>query len=895
MRPARVIHDVLLSLGVVLLLVLLVAVGVSQPVSGWLYDRLLFMRPAHAAAKEVLLVDVDDRATAAAGAWPWSREILADGVVLLAEMNARSTVLDLPLGRKSAPALDPSALRQGFPDALDREFSLMEQNIQTLFEAIRRGSVRPKDSSRYVGDLIGLVAQAKLRLLDAATGIERDDDALLGQAVKLSGRAFAPIELLPAADPMTDQDLLRQTLQRLSVTIATPGRDPSLVAHALRPPVLPLLRDTRGGGFIGVPLDRDGVYRRAVLVAKYGDVHIAQIVFAALLDLMGNPGVELRENRIVLHNVALAGGSTTTRVIPLTERGELLIDWPRTAGPRGAPGDGFRHLSWGDLLRHQQLEQSLLTALRDMDAHGYLSYLRSADSPMDSYALAARIRNEMLGAGEGASAADWRAARERFFALADQFLNGDAEARISADAARALQSAAITEQEKSAIQLESERVPGAFAEARQTFSDLQQLRAALHASIGDSLCIVSLAGSQAPTPAGRSPFGAAATQGSAAAALAGTILSGRTLGEIPRRFTVIAAVALALLLVLFLLRARPLVTLLIGIAGAAVCCAGFGAAFVLSGTFLDPFLPCGSAALTGLVLGLDKVLRTRRTSRSLRGAFSGLLSAGGLKKVLSSPDSLTPAGGTRSVTVLSAAVKGLPSAAAIQKPGAVVKLLNSYHAAVAEVILGFEGTLGRGGADAVAAYFGAPLDIPDHARRACRAALRIKAVEKELQALAAPPFATRIGIETGECIVGDIGAGGAPQYSVVGAATDLAARLQSLNARYGTSILVSEGVRAAVGGEFLVRALDRVHIAGTDAIFRVFELVGEKAGAAEATLEALRVFEAGLERFEAREWPRAEGLFARALALRPDDGPTLLYIQRCRERAAGGPPPTAPF
>ena len=377
--------------------------------------------------------------------------------------------------------------------------------------------------------------------------------------------------------------------------------------------------------------------------------------------------------------------------------------------------------------------------------------------------------------------------------------------------------------------------------------------------------------------------------------MAGTILSGRTLGEIPRRFTVIAAVVLALLLALFLLRARPLVTLLIGLAGAAVFLARLRCGIRLSGTSLDPVLPGGSAALSGLVLSLDKVLRARRTSRSLRGAFSGLLSAGGLKKILAAPDSLTPAGGKRSVTVLSAAVKGLPSAAAIQKPGAVVKLLNSYHAAVAEVILGLEGTLGRGGADAVAAYFGAPLDLPDHARRACRAALRIKAVEKELRALAAPPFATRIGIETGECVVGDIGAGGAPQYSVVGAATDLAARLEALNARYGTSILVSEGVRVAVGGEFLVRALDRVHIAGTDVIFRVFELVGERGGAAEATLEALRIFEAGLERFEAREWPRAEDLFARALALRPDDGPTLLYIQRCRERAAGGPPPTAPF
>ena len=180
------------SLGAGLLLALIAFSGVLDTAGGWAYDRLLALRKPYAAPREVLLVDIDDRAATAAGAWPWSRDILADGIVLLAEMNARSTVLDLPLGRKSQPGLDPSALRQGFPDALDREFTLMEQNIQTLFDAIRRGSVRPKDSARYVGDVIGLVAQAKLRLLDAATGIERDDDALLGQAVQLFGRSYVP-------------------------------------------------------------------------------------------------------------------------------------------------------------------------------------------------------------------------------------------------------------------------------------------------------------------------------------------------------------------------------------------------------------------------------------------------------------------------------------------------------------------------------------------------------------------------------------------------------------------------------------------------------------------------------------------------------------------------------
>ncbi|MGA2479568.1 MAG: CHASE2 domain-containing protein [Spirochaetia bacterium] len=912
MRLTRVIHDILLSLGAGLLLALIAFSGVLDTAGGWAYDRLLALRKPYAAPREVLLVDIDDRAATAAGAWPWSRDILADGIVLLAEMNARSTVLDLPLGRKSQPGLDPSALRQGFPDVLDREFTLMEQNIQTLFDAIRRGSVRPKDSARYVGDVIGLVAQAKLRLLDAATGIERDDDALLGQAVQLFGRSYVPMELLPSEDPSTDHDLLQQMLQRLPIAVGVPGRDPSFPARALRPPVLPLLRGARGGGFTEASADADGVHRRAYLTARYdaesagyrgaesagyrGAIHFAQITFAALLDLMDNPAVELHPDGIVLRTVP-------PRVIALTGAGEALIEWPHppaapgaAAGPETPGADGLRHLSWSELLRHQQLEESLLTSFRNMDAHGYLSYLRNESSLLDVYNFAAQVRTEMLGAGEDTRADEWRQARERFFGLADQFLNGDAEARIVADAGRSLQSTSLSDPEKLAIRLNEERVPGIFSEARQTFDEIRAVRAGLHASVGDSMCIISLAGSQAPAPAGRTPFGAAATDASASAAFASAILAGRSLREVPRQATAMVSVALALLLGLCLLKARPAATLFIGLGAAAAALAGFGGAFVLFGGFMNPLVPGGSAALAGIVLSLDKTVRWRRNTRALRHSFAGRLSGDGMAKVLAAPEALSPRGGRRNVTVLAAAVKGLPSGAALEEPGAVVKLLNSYHAAVREVVLGLDGILGRSAADAVAAYFGAPIALPDHPARACRAALRIKTVEKELGALAAPPFVTRIGIETGECVVGEIGAGSMPEYAVVGAATDLASRLESLNARYGTSIIISEAVRQAAGEAFLVRSLDRVHIAGTEAVFRVFELMGEKAGAPEATLEALRYYEEALERFADREWARAEDLFNRVLSLRPGDGPSLLYIQRCRERAAhpSESPPTAP-
>ena len=115
MRRTRVLHFLLVPLFVTAFCVLLGLAGVFSNPGGWIYDTLSRVKPSPPAAPGLLLIDVDQQATAAAGPWPWSRDLLADGLVALKEMNASYAVLDLPLGQKSAPGLDPSALREALP------------------------------------------------------------------------------------------------------------------------------------------------------------------------------------------------------------------------------------------------------------------------------------------------------------------------------------------------------------------------------------------------------------------------------------------------------------------------------------------------------------------------------------------------------------------------------------------------------------------------------------------------------------------------------------------------------------------------------------------------------------------------------------------------------------
>ncbi len=871
--PLRLQH-LLIPLSVAGLLVLIGALDVLRPVQQVVYDGLLRLRRPAAAQPGILLLDVDDEAVALAGSWPWSRSVLADGLVTLREMDARSALIELPLARPSAPGLDPAALRQELPSALAREFTQIEENVQSLFDAIRRGAVQPKDSARYVADLVGLVAMAKVRLSNAATGIERDDDALLGQAAGFFGRAFVPLDV--SAVPA--QDSGGEDLQRFAIRAAAVPHDSSLPVPSLLPPVLPVLRGSFGGGFIGIMPGDDPVRRTVPVVVRVGDRHYGQIALAALLDLLGDPGVELRAREIVLHNAVLPGRPSEDITIPLADGGAVLLDWPRATS-----GDGFRHLSWAQLIRYRNSETDLVADLRDMDAHGWLSYLRSDTTLLDAYERAARLQRDMLAAGTASYVEEWRNARELFVSLCDQYLGGDAETRILADADRAAGSPALSEEERRTILAERLKVPGAFDAARASFSAFRQGRDLLRQTLPSSFAIAAQAGTVDAASSGRTPFGAVASAGAVSAALANTILEGRFIAPASPLYAPLAAGVLSLLLGVVLYRRRAQELVVAGAGLAVVAGAVLGSMFVFSGVYVDPLVPVVSCAATGIALALSAHGAQRMRGHSLRVALAGRLSGESLARLFAAPALLGCEGRRRELAVVSAGLRGLAGAALPNDVGAAAHVLRAYNAGLSEAILTQNGMIAGVSGDAVTACFGALDDAADAVPRACRASLRMKAIERELSGAATASLAVRIGIDAGPCVVGDLGARDAARWSAAGSPTDLASRLQWLNLRYGTSILVSAAVRESAAAAFLLRPLDTMRIAGTEAVVQVFELFADRAAVDTGAAELLGLFEEGRQRYERRDVLPALALFERVLGLRPSDGPAALYAERCRQ------------
>jgi adenylate cyclase len=208
---------------------------------------------------------------------------------------------------------------------------------------------------------------------------------------------------------------------------------------------------------------------------------------------------------------------------------------------------------------------------------------------------------------------------------------------------------------------------------------------------------------------------------------------------------------------------------------------------------------------------------------------------------------------------------------------------------MSNTILELRGTIDKYEGDAIISFFGAPVEFEDHARRACESAIRMKKAELELNKkflqdkLAPNPLLTRIGINTGEMVVGNMGTAQKMDYTIMGNAVNLAARLEGVNKQYGTWTLISDATYAHVRNDFVTRELDRVRVVGITEPVRLYELLDTKADVDARTAEGVEKFRVALELFEKKNWEAALSEFEGVLDVLPDDGPATTFIKRCRD------------
>jgi adenylate cyclase len=259
-------------------------------------------------------------------------------------------------------------------------------------------------------------------------------------------------------------------------------------------------------------------------------------------------------------------------------------------------------------------------------------------------------------------------------------------------------------------------------------------------------------------------------------------------------------------------------------------------------------------------------------------------------------------GQRRTMTVMFCDMKGFTTLSEGVTPQGLVKIMNLYLSTMSEPINAHGGVIDKYIGDAIMAWWGAPfIADAEQARLACRAAVdmigRVAKLRKDLPELlgvrAIPADCDiRIGIATGEALVGSIGSEFMMSFTVMGDNVNLASRLEGANKVYGSHCLIAEATAKACGDAVELREIDRVVVIGQSHAEVVYEIIGRKGELTPAQAESRSRYAEGLAAYRARHWDEAEAAFAAARVVSPDDGPALALTQRIHGFKANPPDET---
>ncbi len=309
---------------------------------------------------------------------------------------------------------------------------------------------------------------------------------------------------------------------------------------------------------------------------------------------------------------------------------------------------------------------------------------------------------------------------------------------------------------------------------------------------------------------------------------------------------------------------------------------------------IGPLVPVLAPILAWITVrlgfGYARAQEARRRENEIRRAFQHYLAPAVVETLVEDPAKLRLGGERRELTAFFSDIRGFTTISEELDPNELVVLLNECLGTMTEIILDEGGTIDKYIGDAIVAMFGAPMDDRDHALAACRAALRCQTAMGELRTRwleqGLPPMSVRIGINTGIALVGNMGSEQRFDYTMIGDAVNLAARLEKANRTYGTAILCGERTMALAGEHVVFREVDRVRPKGKMRSVRVGELVAIEASSEHR--DRVEAYQTALRAYRTRRWQDA--LDALAPLVEAGDGPAKHLADRAQAFSENPPP-----
>jgi adenylate cyclase len=316
--------------------------------------------------------------------------------------------------------------------------------------------------------------------------------------------------------------------------------------------------------------------------------------------------------------------------------------------------------------------------------------------------------------------------------------------------------------------------------------------------------------------------------------------------------------------------------------------------FLNKGIWLTEVYPIFENTLIASAVMVNRFVEEGKQKLFIKKVFSQYLSPRVVKELLNDPSRLKLGGEQKELTAFFTDLEGFATFSEQLGPTELVDLLNTYLTEMTDILLRYDGTLDRYDGDAIKAFFGAPVYFEDHAKRACWVCIDMQNKLKELRVKfkeeGKPKLLMRVGINTGEMVIGNMGSNTRMMYGMNGDSVNLCARLEGANKQYGTYSLISESTFKEAEEFIEVRELDVLRVVGRSTPIKIYELLGKKGEIEEPLKKELPLYNEGLKNYKNHKWIEAKRCFENLLMSLPEDGPSKVYLERCKNFIQTPPP-----
>ena len=900
--------------------------GIFDDMDNQSYDMMLGHQKEIEESPLILFVDIDDISLTQMGTWPWTRDILADSLIRLKEFGAEAAIFDIEYVSNSSKAVDAnisSITNEVFSSgeaSITREVNSFAEKIESGVVVKNQAKENAKKSVENIDNTIYGMYQ---RISD---NLEKDNDDYFARAIQFFGRASLTINTRDIKIPVSEEDYKYAYERFLFDNVTDPSNfiernNDELVEPEDKKDFVPaihkIIDHAYSLGFTNVIVDGDGSRRRVELMAKKDDKYAFQLAFSPLMHIFDVRSFERKRNSLIVYDALLPGETERETIeIPLDSHGCMLINWMHKPYL-----ETFRHDPAVNMNVLDSLERDVFNSLSEINVSDLTSFseadrefLRYAEDLLFEYMEIMKEKSLLLSRcngfdingnaiGGGLTQEDY----DVYFKMRSDYFE-DVVSYLEAVVQSINGSLDIPAVYKLYESLDDYLT--FFEEEKQLYKG--------------SICLFGNTATGS-TDMGVMPFARRYPNLGTHGNIINTILYKSFIRPVSVWYGDLLSLLLTLLVVILLRKKRNHVNNIAGLLYVVLPPLTFYFLMVVYRIFIPP---TGATVFVFVVYIAELACRFANTSREknfIQQKFGAYVAPEVVNEILKNPAYANIGGETRELTALFSDVKSFSGFTecinneeeAKGESGAkrLVTILNEYLGVLSDAIMEQKGTIDKYVGDEIVSFFGAPIENPNHAFDACVAAIRMLQAEKiynetHLEELPVNPqtgkpflLNSRVGLNTGDMVVGNMGTSKKLNFTVMGNNVNLASRLEGTNKVYGSWIMCSESTWLKANekkneGLLVARAFDCVKVINVEKPIRIYNVLGLRAEMNSEQIEAAELFNKGMELYlkgsdnpgelkNLEELKTAFSYFKDAYRCYAEDKSSKVFMARCEKYING--------